>query len=134
MGKRKCPPPPVGCGRKDGKVLSALGLRWVEIGSEKPQVGSEIINKSLAKALEGQKEFTQEEFNAFQVSGLMESSYVHAGDAYLKSVVFEQEAGPCPQCAPGRDCFSTIIAVTNSAIKKLTLNDVTPLAPSRNVL
>ena len=70
MGKRKCPPPPVGCGRKDGKVLSALGLRWVEIGSEKPQVGSEIINESLAKALEGQKEFTQEEFDAFLTSGI----------------------------------------------------------------
>lgn len=41
---------------------------------------------------------------------------------------------PCSQCAPGRDCFSTIVAVTNSAIKKLTSDDITPLAQSRKIL
>ena len=35
----------------------------------------------------------------------------------------------CCLCAPGKDCFTTIIAVANSAIQKLS--QVTPLAKSR---
>jgi hypothetical protein len=41
-----------------------------------------------------------------------------------------QKTEPCSQCTPGRDCFSTFVAVTNSAIKKLTQAHVTPLTPS----
>ena len=60
-------------------VSNAPILKWEEIGSEKPQAGHEIINDALAKALESKKEFTQEEFNNFQVSVLTESSYIKVG-------------------------------------------------------
>ena len=63
---------------------TTLGLKWVEIGSEKPQTENEIINEALATALKSQKEFTKKEFEDFQVYGLTESSYIRVVDCYFK--------------------------------------------------
>lgn len=63
---------------------TTLGLKWVEIGSEKPQTENEIINEALSTALKSQKDFTKKEFEDFQVYGLTESSYIRVVDGYFK--------------------------------------------------
>ena len=69
---------------------TTLGLKWVEVGVEKPTVGNEIINEALATALENQKEFTKAQFEDFQIfsgldiSDLTESSYIKVVDSYFK--------------------------------------------------
>ena len=81
---------------------ATLGLKWEEIGSEKPQTGSEIINAALAKALEVQKEFTQEQFDQFQVSDLTESSYIQVDNVYLRPTAGLDEQD-LPEKEPGED-------------------------------
>ena len=75
-------------GLKWEEVSKPLGLRWEEIGSERPLAGKAIISEPLSKALlEGQNEFTQEQFDAFKVSesDLKEDSYIHVRDSYFKA-------------------------------------------------
>jgi hypothetical protein len=58
------------------------GLKWVEIGSDKPKVGTEIVNEPLALALQYKTQFTRAEFDKFGVSQLNQDSYIQgkAGD------------------------------------------------------
>jgi hypothetical protein len=52
------------------------GFKWREIGSDKPEIGTQIFNESLATALKEKLEFTQEELDAFLVPELSYSSYI----------------------------------------------------------
>jgi hypothetical protein len=52
------------------------GFKWKEIGSDKPEIGTQIFNESLATALKEKLEFTQEELDAFHVPELSYSSYI----------------------------------------------------------
>ena len=45
----------------------SLGLRWREMGSEKPDTGTEIRNTALGTALRDKMKFTREEFDRFHV-------------------------------------------------------------------
>ncbi len=60
------------------------GLQWVEIGSVKPEVGTEIVNEPLALALQYKTQFTRAEFDKFGVSQLNQDSYIQgkAGDYF----------------------------------------------------
>jgi hypothetical protein len=66
------------------RSLLTVGLKWKEVGSEKPSVGTEIKNDALAAALETQVEFTKDEWDKFQVADLSSDSYIRAGDCYFK--------------------------------------------------
>jgi len=61
-----------------------LGLQWNEIGPKEPLTGTEIENEDLSLALQGKVEFTNEEFDEFQMFDLKEDSYVKVGDTYFK--------------------------------------------------
>jgi len=52
------------------------GFKWKEIGPDKPDIGTQIFNESLATALKEKLEFTQEELDAFLVPELSYSSYI----------------------------------------------------------
>lgn len=64
---------------------STLGLRWRDVGVEKPVTGTEIQNTALATALEGDKwKFTKQELNNFKIdmSDLTSSTFIKAGNKY----------------------------------------------------
>jgi hypothetical protein len=130
--------------------VPALGLRWEELKSRSPQPQNEIKHDKFATALQLKREFDDDELDVYQlkVSELTDDSYIMVGDKkFIPSCKYwtpakggtqqyfrcPNKTTPCPQCAPGRDSFSTIVAVINSGIKKLTRNDVTPLAQSREI-
>jgi hypothetical protein len=58
---------------------STLGLTWVDLGDQQPPSGREIENPALAMALlQGTLTFTQEAFDAFEVTGLRQDSWIAA--------------------------------------------------------
>ena len=68
------------------------GLRWIDIGFEKPTSGDEIDNADLATALENKTEFTKEELSQMNVSNLSHHSYIKANDTYFKPAVDYNDA------------------------------------------
>jgi len=64
--------------------LSALGLSWEDIGSAKPEAGTELCNDALAAALETQVTFNRTEWDKFQVLKLSVDSYIKVGDRYSR--------------------------------------------------
>jgi len=54
------------------------GLQWVDIGSVRPEVGTEIVNEALASALPHKSQFTRAEYDEFGVSQLFPNSYVQS--------------------------------------------------------
>ena len=58
---------------------STLGLTWIDLGDQQPPSGREIENPALAMALlQGALTFTQEAFDAFEVTGLRQDSWIAA--------------------------------------------------------
>ena len=70
---------------------AASGLKWRNIGTTKPVVGTEMVvndkspaHKRLADALEGKTEFTVDEWLAFGTMDLRMGHYIKAGDTYFQ--------------------------------------------------
>jgi Ran GTPase-activating protein (RanGAP) involved in mRNA processing and transport len=59
------------------------GLRWKEVGMEKPKTGAEIENSELAAALEQKSEFGQREFDTFKVDKFSCDCYIKVDDKYF---------------------------------------------------
>jgi GTPase SAR1 family protein len=81
---------------KDGKFIlnlfavPALGLKWKEVGFEKPSSGTEIKDEHLAATLQNcknQVEFKKEEWEKFQVADLSSNSYIKAGERYFQPAI-----------------------------------------------
>ncbi len=68
------------------EVNTSIGLKWKEVGFEKPSSGTEIKDELLAEALQKQVEFKKEEWENFQVTNLSSNSYIKAGECYFKPV------------------------------------------------
>ena len=67
-----------------------LGLKWQEVGSEKPALGHQVTNEALARRLEQQQlEFTKEEWGKFKVLALSDDSYIKAGNRYFRPAAEE---------------------------------------------
>ena len=92
---------------EDGKFIldlfavPALGLKWKEVGFEKPSSGTEIKNEVLAAALQKQVEFKKEEWEKFQVADLSSSCYIKAGEHYFQPAIYT----PCIDKLPEVVCF-----------------------------
>jgi GTPase SAR1 family protein len=90
---------------EDGKFIldlfavPALGLKWKEVGFEKPSSGTEIKNELLAATLQNQVEFKKEEWEKFQVK-LSSSSYIKAGEHYFQPAIYT----PCIDKLPEVVC------------------------------
>ena len=70
--------------------MEALGLKWREVGSQKPSKGQEVKNQALAGKLEQQQlEFTKEEWDQFKLPTLSYDSYIKAGNRYFKPAAEE---------------------------------------------
>jgi len=77
------------------KAPPPVGLKWQEVGSEKPaqgnEVKNEVKNEALARRLEQQQlEFTKEEWDMFKVPALTDDSYIKAGNRYFKPAAEEE--------------------------------------------
>jgi hypothetical protein len=61
-------------------MRAPVGLKWLAVGQERPETGSEITNDALAGALLQKQDFTQDEIDAFgvQVPVPLES-YIQVG-------------------------------------------------------
>uniref|UniRef100_A0A7S4HDF0 Uncharacterized protein n=2 Tax=Prymnesium polylepis TaxID=72548 RepID=A0A7S4HDF0_9EUKA len=62
--------------------LSASGLRWKNVGTEKPAGLEELSNEKLADALNRKTDFTQEEWNEFRVRNLRMSHVILSSDGF----------------------------------------------------
>ena len=72
---------------------SAFGLKWRNVGSEKPQQGVERVNAELTEQLQQRTEFTQAEWDRFGVSDLDTHDYVLAGGAYFQPTTSDRPEG-----------------------------------------
>ena len=63
--------------------VSALGLKWANVGSFRPSTGVEITNQNLSLALENRNEFTRDEFDLFGVHGLTYECFIRVKGCYM---------------------------------------------------
>ena len=59
------------------------GLKWKEVGTATPINGTELTNEALAKALETEREFTQAEWDSFDIEDLTVGHFIRVGDEYF---------------------------------------------------
>jgi hypothetical protein len=98
-----------------------VGLRWLAVGQERPQTGSEITNAALAEALLQKQDFTQDEIDTFGVEVPVPlESYVQVG-------VGENASFFRPVEPPGRVVVADASAV--APIPPLTPDPSPPLTP-----
>ena len=63
---------------------ASVGLRWKEVGTEKPTNGTEIFNDRLAAALRSSTTFREEDWKEIGFADLSIDSFIKVGDKYLK--------------------------------------------------
>ena len=69
-------------------ALTSLGLQWTDLGTSKPATGTAIKkNNKLAKALEKQTLFTEEQFASFDIKDLRPDSYFLSGTHYFRPAI-----------------------------------------------
>ena len=74
--------------RKEFERLNPPGLRWKNVGFNKPDVGLEINNAALSSALmDGRIEFDKQELAIFNVSEMSYDSYIRVDQTYFKQDV-----------------------------------------------
>ena len=68
------------------------GVKWKEMGSQKPKKGKEIQNKALAAKLQQkQLEFTEEELDGFEIDRICYNNFIKSGGSYFKPAHLEWE-------------------------------------------
>jgi len=63
---------------------AASGLKWKNVGTQKPSTGLEITSQALANALRSKVEFNDDEWKAFDISVLRYNHFLKSGDSYFK--------------------------------------------------
>ena len=61
-----------------------FGLKWIYIGKEKPQNGTEIFNENLKNALKNKHEFTHAEYKTFNLNNLYLNNFLLSNNFYFK--------------------------------------------------
>ena len=60
-----------------------LGSEWKDAGSEKPELGKEIVCEPLKSALREYQNFSQPEIDAFKIQNLRMDSFIRVDDKYF---------------------------------------------------
>ena len=81
------------CWQCQGKGMP--GIKWKEIGSEKPTTGTEIINPEFATQLRRHSEFRQSQLDQFKLDKLSWDSYIKVENQFFKPA----EANGCVLCS-----------------------------------
>lgn len=66
-----------------------LGLKWKEVGKEKPENGVEFYNNQLVNALKVKHVFTQNEWDSFGIVHLTYTNFIRVDDTYFKPYTVE---------------------------------------------
>ena len=69
------------------KAGRASGLRWEDIGAEKPASGTQITSAQLAEALKLKVAFTKEEVDDFKLPNLFYDCYIQVDIIYVYTYV-----------------------------------------------
>ena len=68
-----------------GKLIGTPGLKWKDIGMDKPSTGTELQNTGLATDLLSNKvDFSRSELDSFQMPSLTFDDYIKVGDRYYQ--------------------------------------------------
>ena len=62
----------------------ASGLKWKEVGTAKPTIGTELTNPKLSQALKTKQEFLENEWDSFGITDLSEDDFVWLDGAVFK--------------------------------------------------
>lgn len=65
-------------------MATLSGLNWQKAKNGRPISGEELTNEELSKALQKKTEFTQAEWNAFDVNHLHRDLFIQSGDSYFQ--------------------------------------------------
>ena len=71
------------CGAKESDHV-ASGLKWLKAGDTRPANGRDLANAKLAETLMSKTGFTQQEWDAFGITGLRMDHFVKVGESYFK--------------------------------------------------
>jgi len=88
------------------------GYKWVQVGSQKPELGSELIHKALSKALEEKVDFSRDELDKLKLHGLPQSSFIKAGESYYRPADKNAQA----EAAGALWSLATGLATTQAAV------------------
>jgi vacuolar protein 8 len=88
------------------------GYKWVHVGSQKPELGSELIHKALSKALEEKVDFSRDELEKLKLHGLHKSSFIKAGESYYRPADNNAQA----EAAGALWSLATGLATTQAAV------------------
>ena len=84
---------------EDGDIatvrLPVSGLKWSDVGTAKPKNGTSVQNKKLAQALKKKTEFTEEEWEDFDIAGLHLDHFIKSDNSYY--MPFELPEGFLPK-------------------------------------
>jgi vacuolar protein 8 len=88
------------------------GYKWVQVGSQKPELGSELIHKALSKALEEKVDFSRDELDKLKLHGLPQSSFIKVGESYYRPADKNAQA----EAAGALWSLATGLATTQAAV------------------
>lgn len=66
---------------------------WMNVGASEPTTGRNLAHVQLAEALQIKTEFSQQEWDEFQIRGLHTDHYIKSGDSYFRPA-YEDDAYP----------------------------------------
>tara|TARA_B100001778_G_scaffold73510_1_gene58800 strand:- start:24082 stop:26172 length:2091 start_codon:yes stop_codon:yes gene_type:complete len=66
------------------KVITIPILEWMNVGWQKPTIGTEITNSLLSEALKSKITFTVQEYNSFETGNLKITNYIKSNNNYFK--------------------------------------------------
>ena len=61
-----------------------VGLKWRNVGTERPRQGQELTNEKLSTALQHKAEFGKGEWDEFGIKGLRIDNYIKSGASFLQ--------------------------------------------------
>jgi hypothetical protein len=82
------------------------------VGSQKPELGSELIHKALSKALEEKVDFSRDELDKLKLHGLLQSSFIKVGESYYRPADKNAQA----EAAGALWSLATGLATTQAAV------------------
>jgi len=65
-------------------LASTLGSKWLRVGNAAPTAGNAFEHPELAQALISKSEFTQQEWEAFEITDLRADHFIKSGDTYFQ--------------------------------------------------
>ena len=69
------------------RLFGPSGLTWRKVGDTRPNTGVELIHEDLARRLQQQTKFTQDEWDSFEIMNLDREHFIKAGNSYFRPAI-----------------------------------------------